>query len=293
MGLVGTLSFILRHPLNRERKMKALARWASWQLGSRLVTGPVAVPFVNSSLLLVSPGMTGATGNVYTGLHEFEDMAFVIHLLRPGDLFVDVGANVGTYTVLGGAVAGANCVAVEPIKNAYERLVLNVHLNRIQDKVEALNVGIASKAGTLTFTSGLDTMNHVSAGAGGGEAVRVAALDEVLLGAAPTLLKIDVEGYEAEVVAGAGRVLASESLLAVVMELNGSGKRYGYEDADIHRRMLAYGFAPYTYSPLSRILDAVDVDGRRSANVIYVKDADAATSRLKSAPAFLANGVGV
>lgn len=293
MGLVDTLSFILQHPLNREQKMKALARWASWQLGSRLVTGPVAVPFVNGSMLLVSPGMTGATGNVYTGLHEFEDMAFVLHLLRPGDLFVDVGANVGTYTVLGGAVAGANCVAVEPIKDAYERLVLNVHLNRIQDKVEALNVGIASKTGTLTFTSGLDTMNHVSAGADVGESVQVAPLDEVLRDAEPTLLKIDVEGYEAEVIAGAGRVLAAESLFAVVMELNGSGRRYGYEDADIHRRMLAYGFTSYTYSPLSRTLNAVNMDGQRSANVIYVKDVDAVTSRLKSAPAFHANGVGV
>lgn len=269
--------------------MKALAGWASWQVGSRLVPGPVAVPFVNGSMLLVSPGMTGATGNVYTGLHEFEDMAFVLHLLRPGDLFVDIGANVGTYTVLGGAVAGANCVAVEPIRDAYERLLLNVNLNRIQDKVEALNVGIASAAGTRTFTSGLDTMNHVCAGADGGEPVRVATLDDVLSDAAPTLLKIDVEGYEAEVIAGAERVLAAESLIAVVMELNGSGRRYGYEDADIHRRMLAHGFTPCTYSPLSRTLSSIDMNGRRSANIIYVKDVAAATSRLKSAQAFTAD----
>lgn len=293
MGLINTLRFILQHPLNKKQKVKAVARWASWQVGSRLVSGPVAVPFVNGSMLLVSPGMTGATGNVYTGLHEFEDMAFVLHLLRPGDLFVDVGANVGTYTVLGGAVAGANCVSVEPIKDAYERLVLNVHLNGIQDRVEALNCGLASKTGTLTFTSGLDTMNHVSVGTDGGQSVRVAALDDVLCDAAPTLVKIDVEGYEVEVIEGAGRVLAAESMLAVVMELNGSGRRYGYEDTDIHKRMLSYGFTPCAYSPLSRSLSAVDMAGRRSANIIYVKDVASATSRLESAPAFLANGVAV
>jgi hypothetical protein len=34
------------------------------------------------------------TGNIYCGLHEFADMGFVLHFLRPGDLFVDVGANI-------------------------------------------------------------------------------------------------------------------------------------------------------------------------------------------------------
>jgi hypothetical protein len=40
------------------------------------------------------------SGNIYAGLHEFGDMAFVLHFLRAGDLFADVGANIGSYTVL-------------------------------------------------------------------------------------------------------------------------------------------------------------------------------------------------
>jgi hypothetical protein len=43
--------------------------------------------------------MTGATGNVYYGLHEFQDMAFVTHYLREGYLFADIGANIGSYSV--------------------------------------------------------------------------------------------------------------------------------------------------------------------------------------------------
>jgi len=41
------------------------------------------------------PGETGVTGNIYTGLHEFSSMGYLLHVLREGDLFVDVGANVG------------------------------------------------------------------------------------------------------------------------------------------------------------------------------------------------------
>ena len=61
---------------------------------------PVVVNYINDSRLLVQTGMTGATGNIYTGLHEFEDMGFALHFLQEGDYFIDLGVNVGSYTVL-------------------------------------------------------------------------------------------------------------------------------------------------------------------------------------------------
>ena len=104
--------------------------------------GPVAVNFVNETKLLVAPGMTGATGNIYTGLHEFQDMAFALHVLRPNDLFVDIGANVGSYTVLAASV-GAKSISVEPIKIAFDHLMRNIHLNGISDRVDARNMASA------------------------------------------------------------------------------------------------------------------------------------------------------
>ena len=67
------------------------------QIGSRLVPGPVLVPFVDSCSLFAQAGMTGITQNIYVGLAEFREMAFLLHVLRPDDLFVDVGANIGTW----------------------------------------------------------------------------------------------------------------------------------------------------------------------------------------------------
>src|SRR5947207_3361417 len=107
MGLYANLRYITRHPLNRKHPARAVGRFVRWQIGSRLIGGKAAVPFVGPTRLLISRGMHGATGNYYCGLHEFEDMALVLHALRPGDLFFDVGANVGSYTVLAGGAAGA------------------------------------------------------------------------------------------------------------------------------------------------------------------------------------------
>jgi hypothetical protein len=119
MRLLNNYRFLVTHPLTKDRKIRTLTRWLRWQIGSRVLGCSVAVPFVNNTRLLVKPGMTGATGNIYCGLHEFEDMAFVLHLLRPGDLFVDIGANIGSYTILAGAT-GANAISFEPVPSTFD-----------------------------------------------------------------------------------------------------------------------------------------------------------------------------
>src|SRR5262245_10746432 len=129
MSPIETLSYILKHPFNRGRPLAAVARYIRWQFESRVAAGPLAVAFVDDVKLIVSQGMTGATGNIYCGLHEFEDMGFALHLLRPGDLFVDVGANVGSYSLLA-AATGADVIAFEP-GEAFPLLKRNVEANHL------------------------------------------------------------------------------------------------------------------------------------------------------------------
>ena len=129
--MFNTLRFITSHPLGRRDKWATVLRYLRWQIGSRIAQGPIAVDFINNTRLLVRPGMTGATGNIYCGLHEFEDMAFLLHFLRPSDLFVDIGANIGSYTILASAVIGAHGIAFEPVPQTFQSLIDNIHLNRI------------------------------------------------------------------------------------------------------------------------------------------------------------------
>jgi FkbM family methyltransferase len=291
--LFNTIRFIFEHPLNRRHKISAIRRWLNWQIGSRLVPGPVAVNFVNKTKLLVAPGMTGATGNVYAGLHEFYDMAFALHLLRRDDVFVDVGANVGAYTVLASSVE-AKSISIEPIQSAFDQLMLNVNLNNICDRVDARRIGVGSKKGTLKFTNALDTTNHVVDGEEEIETsvceVDVDTLDSVVAAADPVLVKIDVEGFETEVIAGAEDVLSKKSLLAVIMELNGSGRRYNHDEAVVCRRMVGYGFASYVYDPYQRSLKELKGKNQGAGNTLFVRDVAAVRMRLQAAPAFTVLG---
>jgi FkbM family methyltransferase len=234
--------------------------------------------------------MAGATGNVYCGLHEFEDMTFVLHLLRPGDLFVDVGANVGSYTVLAARVTGAHCIAIEPLPATFAHLEDNLRINCITHLTCALNVGLGLASGRLPFTSSFDTANHVSVDRD--ERVvemEVRTLDDVVGDRVPSLIKIDVEGFETQVLAGGARTLRHPDLIGVILELNRSGARYGHSDEQIIATMNMYGFEMYRYMPLKRTLERSGSVSSRG-NALFMKRADVARQRVTSAPGFLIHG---
>jgi FkbM family methyltransferase len=278
-----TIQFVLTHPFTRGHRITALARLFKWQLLSRLRKQPVVHQFTKNSKLWVWKGLAGATGNIYCGLHEFEDMAFLLHLLRPDDLFIDIGANIGSYTMLASAEAGANTIAVEPVPQTFGHLTQNIKLNNIAAKATALNIGLGSKKDNLKFTRGHDTGNHVATEHDTDVTeVKVDTLDNILAGQTPLLLKIDVEGFETEVLNGAEKILNSPGLKAIIIELNGAGDRYGFNDNDIHQLLFTKGFKVMRYNPFKREL-AGAAERNTEHNTLYLRDIDFISNRVNAA----------
>lgn len=277
--------FIWNHPLNANNRLGAINRVLRWQAASRLMAGPIAFPFVEDSKLFASRGMTGATGNWYCGLHEVEDMGFVLHAMREGEHFLDAGANIGSYTVLAATGPRARVTAVEPIPTTFAKLQANVALNRLEPRVHACCVGLSDKRGVLRFSSGLDTVNHVLAPEESLPAVEVTVtrLDDLVEDDCPVLIKIDVEGHELPSLRGAARTLANPKLLAVVMETNGSGVRYGWSDDELTALMQSHGFASYSYNPFKRELQP---SKSGTGNTIFVRNHNEVMRRVKEARRF-------
>ena len=280
------LERITKHPLNQQNKTQAVGRFLRWQLASRLIPGELVIRWINDSRLIVRSGDAGLTGNIYCGLHEFQDMGFLLHALRKKDLFVDIGANLGSYTVLAGAVVGARVIPIEPIPQTFVRLCDNIRINNLSENVTAFNVALGKEKGKLRFSKNLDTVNHVLIN----EAddiefieVPVRTLDSILEGTVPWLIKIDVEGFESPVLSGAHGVLESEDLCAVILELNGSGKRYGYVDSDIVKLMADYKFCPYEYDPFKRTLSEIPNKTEFRGNALFIKNIRLARSRVEQA----------
>jgi FkbM family methyltransferase len=277
-SILPTLRFIAGHPLASRRPLSSFWRYGRWQVESRL-RPEVEFTWIEGAKLIVRNGMTGATGNIYCGLHEFVDMAFLLHLLRPHDLFIDVGANIGSYTVLASAVCRARSIAVEPGPAAMQSLRKNIHANHIGSRVSLIEAAVGAAAGWARFTIGRDTTNRIAGPADRcGRDVQVRTLDEILQHQNPTLIKMDVEGYEPEVIAGSISTLKQPSLLAVISET---------ADQRVCDAMQAAGFQRASYEPFGRIISLTVPEGMTtlaSANTLFVRDLATCRARVDTAP---------
>lgn len=256
--------------------MAGFTRFCKWQIESR-VRSEIIVPWVGGLRLAARRGMTGATGNIYAGLHEFADMAFILHFLRHEDLFVDVGANVGSFTLLASGVCKARTIAVEPDPEAMAVLRRNVDINGLHNYVVLKEAALGAEEGEVEFTIGLDTMNRVAkSGEGRTRRVSMRTLDSIVNVSPPIMIKVDVEGYEAAVFQGAKSVLNTQTLKAVITE--------GQKPDDV-APLLHAGFSQYEYDPFQRTLGVVTGRGL-SNNALFLRDVEFAAGRVASSSSF-------
>lgn len=255
-----------------------MLRYVRWQIESRL-RREIEFQWIEGARLLARNGMTGATGNIYCGLHEFTDMAFLLHFLKSDDLFVDVGANIGSYTILASAVCGAETIAIEPDPNTMHFLKRNVEANKVLRRVQLVEAALGSRSGLAQLTVGQDSTNRVIDKADGTETqeVKLRPLDDILEGLHPVFIKIDVEGYEPEVIAGSSHSLGDPSLLAMLIET--------VDDA-VRAKLEAVGFQQASYDPFTRSLSPFTRKPLSFGpqNSLFVRDIDLCRDRVTKAP---------
>jgi len=218
--------------------------------------------------------MTGATMNVYVGLHEFADMMLPLHFLREGELFLDIGANVGSYTVLASGICRAKTWAFEPDPDTSRHLRRNIMVNKLDALVTVHECALGAEQGEVGFTVGLDTVNRI-AGANDKRirTVRLERLDSVIADSQPIMLKVDVEGAEEGVLKGAAALLASPCLKVIELETVTS------ESAKI---LKTNQFERAYYDPFNRRLER-DPIALTSFNSLFVRDWPFVADRLATA----------
>lgn len=218
------------------------------------------------------------SGVLYCGLPDWEEMNFVLDYLRPGDVMVDVGANVGLYSLLAASVGGVRVTAFEPDDGARRRAAANIGRNGFVPTVELRPEAVGAAPARSSFSVGLGPENRlVRDGPGGPSSTRlrtvdIVALDDVVDGPV-ALVKIDVEGEELAVLDGAERLLR-RSHPVVIVEANAP-------DA-LSERLASLGYRWVTYDTRSRRLVESSALPAIGTNGIAVADLAAAAHRLST-----------
>jgi FkbM family methyltransferase len=280
------------HPANRGARLAAERRAIAWHWHTRGAAGEdvEAVVTVDGQTHIVArPHQFSAVWTLYDGVHEWEELQFCLRYLRPGDHFVDVGANVGVFsTLVGTRIPGVQITAVEPFPPVRADLVANLALNNLD--VTVVDAAVSDVAGSATFeVLDRDVLNRLApAGDGGapresttGIMVPVTPLDSLVGGDPPALVKIDVEGSELLVIQGARRLLSDPHIAPVLLfEHAGHGTHFGITPTQV-RTLL--GEVGYRIHLLDGSLTRWDSDVQPpTPNVIACRDIAAVRSRLDS-----------
>jgi len=268
-----TIRFIWYHPLVRKNRMAAFLRYFKFHLYSLVDNTEKIIPFIEDTQLMISKDLNGASTNYFTYLADFEEMMFLLHSLSENDWFLDIGSNVGTWVVLASGVMECKSIAIEPVKETYHKLIKNINLNNIQSKVHTNNIALGAVESEVNISRSRGALNRIlDSKQSDIELVHQKTLDDITIEKSPAIIKIDVEGYEMQILKGGKRTLSNPELQSIIIELKGNALKYGSSDEEIHHILTEYGFVPVIYAPFSRELKQLPNFNTKSSNTIYVRN---------------------
>lgn len=231
---------------------------------------------------------------IYQGDFEWQERRFLNAFLCPGDIFVDVGANVGFFTLIAAKRVGpsGHVHAFEPCTKTHRRLVSNVKLNKLHN-VSCHQLALSDDDADVPFNISLqefDAHNSLAPLTQGElsttEIVRAVtwdsfARDKGLIGEV-TLMKIDVEGWEGHVLAGASDVLSREDAPVLLVEFTDeNAQAAGTSCQELYRSLEHLGYRMFVYDPKSKVLISDPLrEEYPYINLIAAKHLDRITSRL-------------
>ena len=196
------------------------------------------------------------------------EVAMLRELLRGRDLFVDVGANCGLYSLIA-CHAGVPALAIEPNDLNFRRLQENLVHNRYEN-AEALNIAIGEAKGSCLLYGGGEGASLLKNWGGMtstyARQVKVEALDDLLRSrpsAFRLLIKVDVEGHELAVLAGARELLARATSPVWIMEHSfreNQGGGVNPRFLELFELFWAAGYVCHTFDPARRTVRRDDVE---------------------------------
>jgi len=273
---VGRLRWIREYPVYREAPARFALRTLRFTLGEQLAAGNghggrFEFAACDGRIFTTPPNNVSSFIAAVFGQRDMHVFRFWQRALKPGSVFFDVGANIGLYAVPACQVVGpaGRVVCFEAHPSTYAFLARNLARNG-NGGVTAENMAVGSGPGEIRIA--FDPRNpgetHIARGAERGDSVAMVSLDDYCARkeiARIDYLKIDVEGYETEVLRGARSIIAASEAILIQTEYEPKHlERYGDPTA-LTALLSGWGLKPHQLawedgSP-SRIDSLIDYSG--------------------------------
>ena len=251
----GVVRYVWEHPSNAGHRPRPLLRMAGYQLRGRLSRRRAIARLGERSRLWVDLHRTSASKVIYANPSDMPEMQVWRQALRDGGLFLDIGANVGAYTIWA-AECGAEVIALEPAADTFGLLLENIALNDYQ--VRAIQAAAGAYCGTARLTAGLDSVNRLDPD-GPVETVLV-TIDSLIGGRHVVGMKVDVEGFEIDVLRGCTRAPSERRIGLIRLEWNTASQvALGTDRRPVAYLLAQHGYQLFRPDPQGRLVPATDL----------------------------------
>jgi len=203
----------VRSDMARHRTdLRSGPRWPVLHIGERLIVTKVGM------FIMALPAGDVRLASVLYGTQERGLTTLFKNVVRSGMTVIDVGANVGTYTLIAASQVGPGGTVwtFEPAPRTFEICKLNVDLNGLQEHARLIRAAVSDRAGSAklrhnTLFSAHDDPNAIE--------VETVTLDESIApGGRVDVVKIDAEGAEPLILRGMRRVIEDNPSIRIFME---------------------------------------------------------------------------
>jgi FkbM family methyltransferase len=253
------LRTIACHPANAGRRVTALVSSIRWQIRKRVNSAPLSVKIHGTSMLCWPDSEQSSNIVYFNGYPDFWEMSFLRGYLREGDNVVDIGANVGVYTVMLSRAVGeqGSVTAFEADPHTMSRLREQISQAGLSN-VSLHECAVSDKSGELTFSS-VDSaaMRHISRSpdtVAAGNKVRCVALDHFKPWKKFDVVKLDIEGAEPLVFVGANERFQQCPPDVLLFEVSGLSKGYGYSTEEVISLLERFNYKTAIYDVSQRQL---------------------------------------
>lgn len=229
---------------------------------------------------------------IYNNLFEPDETLFINDFLKRGDIFVDIGANIGLYSLMAAKKIGkeGKVYSFEPVNKTFSRLLENIEINKFNNIIP-VKKALSDKNGEFEMNiscDGFDGWNSFTSITRGNKSVKEKVetitfdsfFHDGVIWNRISLIKIDVEGWEKFVLLGGEEHFRRSGCPPLIVEfVDQNTKKAGYSCNELYLQLKSYGYEIYNINN-QMIQKEMLKESYEYSNLIALKDIKGISQRL-------------
>lgn len=272
-----TIKYIWSHPNCKNQQIQSVFKFFGWQVYKRLMRRYLDIQVIPGVKIRCYPDSYSSAAALYCGLYDYNDMNFLLRYLQPQDSFLDIGANVGIYTLLAASKIKSGAIySFEVLPKNYARLEENLKLNQF-NQVKTYAVAISDSTGTiaLNLADGDCKASVIAKASDNTILVPTDTLDNLIQEEfLPnlTLAKMDIEGAEILAFKGAASLLKQQRPLVWILEILNDTNDLAHQEQNVVDLLQSYGYGLYHYNADTNQILPIALHQKQGNNVLAIAE---------------------